>query len=96
MAYRREISPITAARPLEEQRELALGVLRQRPDGRWAWKMDPAYIEQRVKQGPPKRPALWPVLETLQCSTQLVWGTDSDVLSEAQAKRMASTATEPN
>lgn len=88
MQYRRETSPITAARPLEDQEETARGVLRERPDGRWAWKMDPAYIEQRVKQGPPKRPALWPVLETLQCPTQLVWGTDSDVLSEAQAKRM--------
>ena len=88
MQYRRETSPITAARPLEDQEETARGVLRERPDGRWAWKMDPACIEQRVKQGPPERPALWPVLETLQCPTQLVWGTDSDVLSEAQAKRM--------
>jgi pimeloyl-ACP methyl ester carboxylesterase len=50
--------------------------------------MDPAYIEQRIKQGPPKRAALWPTLETLPCATQIVWGTDSDVLSEAQAKRM--------
>ena len=38
---RREISPITAARSIEDQRELALGVLRQRPDGKWVWKMDP-------------------------------------------------------
>ena len=88
MQYRREISPITAARPIEDQEETARGVLRERPDGRWAWKMDPAYIEQRIKQGPPKRPALWPVLETLPCPTQVVWGTTSDVLSEAQAKRM--------
>ena len=88
MQYRRETSPITAARPLADQEETARGVLREQPDGCWAWKMDPAYIEQRVKQGPPKRPPLWPVLETLQCPTQLVWGTDSDVLSEAQAKRM--------
>ena len=88
MQYRREISPITAARPLEDQEETARGVLSERPDGRWAWKMDPAYIEQRIKQGPPKRPPLWPVLETLPCATQIVWGTDSDVLSEAQAKRM--------
>jgi pimeloyl-ACP methyl ester carboxylesterase len=51
--------------------------------------MDPAYIEQRVKRGAPARPQLWPALETLPCPTQVVWGTDSDVLSEAQAKRMA-------
>ena len=88
MQYRREISPITAARPLEDQEETARGVLSERPDGRWAWKMDPAYIEQRVKRGAPERPPLWPTLETLPCATQIVWGTDSDVLSEAQAKRM--------
>ena len=89
MAYRREISPITAARPLEDQRELALGVLRQRPDGRWSWKMDPAYIEQRVARGAPARPLLWPALEALPCPALVIWGTDSDVLSEAQANRMA-------
>jgi pimeloyl-ACP methyl ester carboxylesterase len=88
MAYRREISPITAARPLEDQEETARGVLRERPDGRWAWKMDPAYIEQRIARGAPVRPPLWPALETLPCPTLVVWGTDSDVLSETQAKRM--------
>ena len=88
MAYRRQTSPITAARPLEDQRETALGVLRQRADGRWAWKMDPAYIEQRIARGAPARPPLWPALETLPCPTLVIWGTDSDVLSEAQAKRM--------
>src|SRR5205823_6775721 len=88
MEYRREASPITAGRPLADQRELALGVLRQRPDGRWAWRMDPAYIEQRIARGAPTRPALWPALETLPCPTLVIWGTTSDVLSEAQAKRM--------
>ena len=89
MQYRRETSPITAARPLEDQEETARGVLRERPDGRWAWKMDPAYIEQRIARGAPVRPPLWPALETLPCPTQVVWGTDSGVLFEAQAKRMA-------
>jgi pimeloyl-ACP methyl ester carboxylesterase len=88
MAYRREISPVTAGRPIGDQRELALGVLRQRPDGRWVWKMDPAYIQQRVQHGAPPRPALWPVLRSLPCPTMVVWGTESDVLSGAQAKRM--------
>ena len=91
MAYRREISPVTASRPLDDQREVALGVLRQRPDGRWVWKMDPAYIEQRVQRGAPPRPASWPVLRALPCPTMVVWGTESDVLSEAQAKRMVET-----
>ena len=91
MAYRREISPITAGRPLDDQRELALGVLRQRPDSSWAWKMDPAYIEQRITRGAPARPALWPVLAALPCPTLVIWGIDSDVLSEAQARRMVET-----
>jgi pimeloyl-ACP methyl ester carboxylesterase len=88
MEYRRQVSPITAGRKLEDQHELALGVLRQRPDGRWIWKMDPAYIQQRVKHGAPRRPDLWPVLKRVPCPTLVVWGTDSDVLSEAQARRM--------
>jgi pimeloyl-ACP methyl ester carboxylesterase len=88
MAYRRATSPITAARPLEDQRELALGVLRQRADGRWVWKMDPAYIRQRVEHGPPTRPPLWPALHALSCPALVVWGEGSDVLSEAQALRV--------
>ncbi len=91
MAYRRQVSPIVAGRALDDQRELALGVLRQRPDGRWIWKMDPAYIQQRVKIGPPERPALWPALQRVTCPTLVVWGSDSDVLSEAQARHMADT-----
>jgi esterase len=89
MAYRRQMSPIVASRPLDDQRELALGVLRQQPDGTWGWKMDPGYLRQRVEHGSPQRPpALWPVLERLSCPTLIVWGTDSDVLSETQARRM--------
>jgi pimeloyl-ACP methyl ester carboxylesterase len=88
MAYRREVSPVTASRPMDDQREVALGVLRRKPDGRWVWKMDPAYIRQRVQHGAPPRPALWPVLKSLPCPTLVVWGTESDVLLEAQARRM--------
>jgi pimeloyl-ACP methyl ester carboxylesterase len=91
MAYRRQISPITAGRPLADQRELARGVLRRRPDGRWAWKMDPAYVAQRVTRGAPAQPEAWPVLAALTCPSLVIWGTDSDVLSEAQARRMVET-----
>ena len=91
MAYRRQVSPIVAGRSLEDQRELALGVLRRQSDGRWVWKMDPQYVQQRVAQGPPVRPPLWPVLQRLSCATLVVWGEDSDVLSEPQARRMAET-----
>jgi len=91
MAYRRSASPILAARSAADQHELALGVLRQQPDGKWGWKMDPAYIRQRVERGPPMRPPLWPVLQAVACPTLLVWGDESDVLSEAQARRMVGT-----
>jgi pimeloyl-ACP methyl ester carboxylesterase len=87
-AYRRSVSPINAARSPEDQHELALGVLRERPNGRWGWKMDPAYIRQRVERGAPARPPLWPTLQALSCPTLVVWGEESDVLSEAQARRM--------
>jgi esterase len=88
MVYRRQMSPIVAGRSPEDQRELALGVLRQRPDGRWIWKMDPEYVRQRVRTGAPQRPALWPALQRVTCPTLVVWGSDSDVLSESQARRM--------
>jgi pimeloyl-ACP methyl ester carboxylesterase len=91
MAYRRDASPIVAARSLPDQRELAHGVLRQQRDGTWGWKMDPAYIRQRVERGAPVRPNAWPALARLACPTLVVWGTDSDVLSEAQARRMVDT-----
>jgi len=91
MVYRAEMSPILAARPADDQRELALGVLRQGADGRWVWKMDAAYIEQRVARGAPARPDLWPGLKALPCPTQVIWGTTSDVLGEQQARRMVNT-----
>jgi pimeloyl-ACP methyl ester carboxylesterase len=53
--------------------------------------MDPTYIRQRVERGPPTRPPLWPALQALSCPTLVVWGSDSDVLSEAQARRMVDT-----
>ena len=96
MAYRRAASPIVASRSDADQRELALGVLRQRSDGKWQWKMDPAYIRQRIERGAPARPNLWPALEQLRCPTLIVWGTDSDVLSETQARRMVQTLPKGN
>ena len=91
MEFRRTASAIVAARSLADQRELALGVLKPRPDGSWGWKMDHAYISQRIKNGPPARPDLWPTLGQLACPTLVIWGTTSDVLSEAQVQRMIET-----
>ena len=91
MAYRREVSPITAARSLDDQRELAQGVLKEAADGSWVWKMDPAYVTQRAARVAAGRPVLWPTLAALRCPTLVVWGTDSDVLLEPQARRIVET-----
>ena len=88
LAYRRRMSPIVASRTEDDQRELALGVLRRDATDAWGWKMDPAYVTQRVQKGPPPRPALWPALARVHAPTLVVWGSDSDVLSERQAHRM--------
>ncbi len=86
--YRRSMSANLAKRSEEDQRELALGVLREATDKRWHWKLDPRYVSQRIEFGPPARPPMWPTLQALQCPTLVVWGTASDVLSQAQAARM--------
>jgi len=91
MAYRQRVSPIVASRTEDDQLELALGVLRRDANGTWGWKMDPAYVTQRVQKGPPPRPALWPALARIHAPTLVVWGSDSDVLSEGQAQRMVET-----
>lgn len=91
MEFRRQGSAIVAARSAADQRELAMGVLKPRPDGQWGWKMDHAYISQRIERGPPARPDLWPTLAQLACPTLVIWGTDSDVLSDAQVQRMIKT-----
>src|SRR2546426_3369377 len=78
MAYRRQMSPIVAGRSLEDQRELALGVLKQRPDGRWGWEMDPGDNRQRGRGGAPQGPALWPALPRVTGAALVVGGTGSD------------------
>lgn len=90
VAFRLSMSKNLHSRTESDQRELAAGILKEGANGRMQWKLDPRYITDRVTKGAPARPALWPVLEALQCPTLVVWGTASDVLSEAQAKRMVS------
>jgi hypothetical protein len=66
-------------------------ILKQAASVQWVWKMDPAYIEQRVKRGAPVCPVLWLASEKLQYLTLVIWGTKNDVLSEGQARRVAQT-----
>ena len=91
LEYFRRTFPPRAQLPAEEQRSMALSQIRQATDGRYVWKMDLTVTKQRAEQGSPKRPDLWPALQQLPCPTLVVWGTISDVLSEAQAQRMVDT-----
>src|SRR6185436_7389375 len=91
IAYRLGTVPTMAKASAEAQRETALYALREGPDGRWVWKHDPAIDQQRARDGAHGYPELWPVLASLPCPTLLLWGTVSDVLSEAQARKMVAT-----
>ncbi len=91
VAYRARAMPAMAKAPAEAQRESALYALREGADGCWGWKHDPAIDQQRARDGAQGYPALWQVLASLQCPTLLLWGTVSDVLSEAQAHKIVAT-----
>jgi len=64
---------------------------REREDGRWMFKNDPEIMRQRASGAAPQLGHLWKVLETLPCPALLVWGTASDVLCEAQARKVVRT-----
>lgn len=61
--------------------------LTPRPNGRFAWKYDPALRDQ-MRQGTRDMSDLWPHLPRISCPTLIVRGTESDVLSPPIAKRM--------
>jgi len=92
MAYRRKTNPGMASLSEEEMRERTLFLFKELPDGQFAPKMDPAILRKRATEGvPPPQPELWPVLASFRRPTLVIWGTASDVLSEAQARRMIET-----
>ena len=59
VTYRAHTVPAMAKALAEAQREAALYVLRQRPDGHWVWKHDPAIDQQRARDGAQGYPELW-------------------------------------
>lgn len=91
IAYRAANLPAMAKASAEEQRESAQYALRPGADGRWVWKHDPVIDRQRARDGAQSYPELWGVLARLQCPVLMLWGTASDVLSEAQARRIVTT-----
>jgi esterase len=88
VAFRSRTSPVFANLPLDEQRTKIQFDLRPGDGGRFYWKHDPEFQRQRVSKGTPTYGYLWDVLARLQMPVLVLWGTVSDVLSEAQARRM--------
>src|SRR5574341_257931 len=63
--------------------------LKQREDGRWAWRADPN-LRNPSRRPPPRDPALeWELLKTISCPTLVVRGIESDLLGGETAERMA-------
>jgi pimeloyl-ACP methyl ester carboxylesterase len=69
-------------------RHRAAHAVRPLPDGGVTWKYDRA-LRDAIRQGRLRVPTdLWPQWRAIACPTLLVRGAESDVLSEATAKRM--------
>ncbi len=75
----------TPASPEERVRGQALHNLRQRHDGKWEWKYDPAVTRYIGRAG---REEAWSALSEISCPTLIVRGADSDILSPEIALRM--------
>src|SRR6478672_4931035 len=90
-AYRAGTSSVFKNLPSELQIERMGYDLRQGQDGRFYWKHDPEWQRQRATGGTPTYAYLWDALKKLEAPTLLVWGTASDVLSEAQARKIVAT-----
>jgi esterase len=88
IAYRSKTSSVFASQAPADQRERMQHDLCPGDGGRLYWKHDPEFQRQRVSRGTPTYGYLWDVLKRLDVPTLLVWGGASDVLSEAQAKRI--------
>lgn len=82
----RQALPMLASRSPAEQKAWAEARLRQRDDGRWAERYDPALIAHRVSGFHP--PDYWAEFASLRCPVLVIWGRQSQWLSERNALRM--------
>jgi pimeloyl-ACP methyl ester carboxylesterase len=65
--------------------------LRAHPDGGLIWKWDPAgHTRARAQDMMAWAAALWPAIEATTCPTLVIRGEQSDVLTDAAARRLAS------
>jgi pimeloyl-ACP methyl ester carboxylesterase len=63
--------------------------LTQRSDRMWTFRYDPALTSAERPVRRPDPSVLWPLMAKISCPTLLLRGSDSDVLSEETAERMA-------
>ena len=58
--------------------------LRQMPDGRWAWAIDPALAISPRFGVPPE--TMWQEVESVRCPALLIRGAESDLVTQAKAE----------
>lgn len=75
--------------PEDELRRWVLGNLRQREDGRWAWRYDPALRPTKRPAIRPDAATLWATVPLLACPTLIVRGAESPMFGRDAAERMA-------
>ena len=98
--YERVLAHNYPAATPEMIRSMAQHEIRQRDDGRWERKIDPAFMSSRAKLSQAEMDAfevetakkLWAALDVVQAPTLVVRGAASDVLSADVADRMADEA----
>ncbi|MSQ08766.1 MAG: alpha/beta hydrolase [Dehalococcoidia bacterium] len=61
--------------------------VRQRPDGKWAWKWDPAVRSSR-SSAPYEPKSQWEALSNVRCPALFVIGEQSDMISNRTVQRM--------
>ncbi len=92
-AYRARTLPSFSRLTASEQLERISHDVREH-NGRWVFKNDPLSLKAvRANVEGEATPRLWQVLQALPCPSLVVWGTESEILSGAQARRMVETMT---
>jgi len=93
-SYIRQVSAPFGALSDANWRALTESSLRQREDGRFEMRYDPA-IAQSLQLAASTDLDLWPIYERISCPTLLVRGEQSDLLSRETAQAMAARGPRP-
>jgi pimeloyl-ACP methyl ester carboxylesterase len=74
--------------PEAAQRERTRANLKQRDDGKWTWRYDPALRKPNPPIVRPSANAQWQALRQIKCPTLILRGAETDVLGRETAERM--------